>query len=302
MNMSSNEELPFVSVVVPVYNGENYIAKNIESLLAQEYPKEKYEILIIDNGSTDATNTIAAAYPVTRIEESKARNSYVARNRGIAVAKGSILAFTDADCVAKPDWISRGIARVSQEQGGIVGGKIEFLFSEKKTSAELLDSLINLNNELFITLRHSAQTANVFIPKTLFTELGLFPDTAVSGGDALWTNNAWKGGKSLVYDASVVVFHPTRNCKELLEKHFRVGRGCVAVWQGRGKNVFWISARIASLFLPILAFRLPGLITKWGRKDISYPLIKMMGVSYLCTLANVSGIAATFYRSLFRKS
>jgi glycosyltransferase involved in cell wall biosynthesis len=93
---------PFVSIIVPVYNGSRTIDALLTSLLALDYPPDQHEILIVDNKSTDDTRQRIQRYPVTLLEETEIQGSYAARNRGIEAAQGEILAFTDADCVVEP--------------------------------------------------------------------------------------------------------------------------------------------------------------------------------------------------------
>ena len=96
---------PLVSVIVPVYNRGEAIGKCIKSLLAQEYPKKKLEIIIVDNNSNDKTKDTIKKYPVKYLLE-KEKGSYAARNKGIEHAKGEIIAFTDSDCIADKQWVS----------------------------------------------------------------------------------------------------------------------------------------------------------------------------------------------------
>ena len=98
------ENWPFISIIVPVYNEEAVIASCLESLCALNYPPERHEVLVIDNGSTDRTAQIIQAYPVIMLTEER-RGSYAARNTGLKVARGDIMAFTDADCVVSDNWL-----------------------------------------------------------------------------------------------------------------------------------------------------------------------------------------------------
>ena len=121
---------PFVSVIVPVYNDAQRIWKCIESLLQQTYPRQKYEVIIIDNGSTDETRTVIQKYPVKLLIEDKIQNSYAARNKGIKNACGEVIAFTDADCIPDSDWIEKGVTNLLRTPNcGLVGGEIK-LFLE----------------------------------------------------------------------------------------------------------------------------------------------------------------------------
>ncbi|MBY0376402.1 glycosyltransferase [Patescibacteria group bacterium] len=296
MSTSSNGK-PFVSIIVPVYNRQDNIDENIKSLLAQDYPKDKYEIIIIDNGSTDRTLEIIKKHPVVLLEEKEVRTSYAARNKGINFSKGEIIAFTDSDCIAFTDWLTRGVEALS-EHGGVIGGRIKFKFSEHRTAAELLDSLVNLDNKLFIEQRHAAQTANLFTYKDLFNKIGLFESKEASGGDAVWTHLAWKSGNKLSYAPEAVVWHLSRDLKELCKKHFRVGTGCLKVWKAMGRSPLWVIVRFISLLVPFLSLRVPILVIKRGDKEIKYPILKMMGVAYVCTIYNALGIT----RSLFKSS
>ncbi|HEY1490689.1 MAG TPA: glycosyltransferase [Verrucomicrobiae bacterium] len=95
---------PKVSVVVASYNGARTLKLCLESLQRLNYPS--YEIIVVDDGSTDATQPIAAAFPGARyIRHEKNFGLSVARNTGIAAATGEIIAFTDSDCRADADWL-----------------------------------------------------------------------------------------------------------------------------------------------------------------------------------------------------
>ncbi len=93
----------FISIVVPAYNAETCLGRCIESLLALDYPKEKLEILVVDNASTDQTPTLISQYPVRGLREGTP-GSTAARNRGVVCAQGDIIAFTDADCLVHTNW------------------------------------------------------------------------------------------------------------------------------------------------------------------------------------------------------
>lgn len=95
---------PKVSVVVASYNGARTLRPCLASLLALNYPD--YEVILVDDGSTDATGAIAAEFPAVRyLRHEKNLGLSVARNTGIAAAQGEVVAFTDADCRADEDWL-----------------------------------------------------------------------------------------------------------------------------------------------------------------------------------------------------
>ena len=95
-------------------NAEPYLERCLEALIAQSYPSNSYEILLVDNGSTDRSTEIARRYPAVTLLSEPARGAYNARNRGIAEARGEILAFTDPDCIADRNWL-REFARAMED-------------------------------------------------------------------------------------------------------------------------------------------------------------------------------------------
>lgn len=100
-----------ITVVVIARNEQRSIGACLESLLAQDYPAELHELLLVDNGSTDATPAIAAelakTHPRLRVSVNPRRGIAPSRNHGLRQARHPFVAFTDADCQALPDWLSR---------------------------------------------------------------------------------------------------------------------------------------------------------------------------------------------------
>ena len=115
---------PLVSVVIPVYNGQRYIRKTIETALAQTYPS--IEIIVVDDGSTDDTADIVGAISRSddRIHAFRKSNGGVAaaRNHGISQARGELIAMLDADDLWHPEKISRQVAELaaSPQDVGVV--------------------------------------------------------------------------------------------------------------------------------------------------------------------------------------
>lgn len=109
---------PKVSVIIPVYNGENTLPGCLNSVLNQRYAN--YEVIVVDNNSTDRTMQIVCGFKNNdeRIKYAFAekRSTAVARNEGVRLARGEICVFTDADCVCPPDWIEE-ITRPIQLEG-----------------------------------------------------------------------------------------------------------------------------------------------------------------------------------------
>jgi len=95
-----------VSIVVPAYNEERYLGRCLAALARQTYPADRFEVIVVDNGSTDATAELARRYGVRVIAEPRKGVAY-ARQTGFEAARGEVIASTDADTVVPPFWVSR---------------------------------------------------------------------------------------------------------------------------------------------------------------------------------------------------
>jgi GT2 family glycosyltransferase len=111
---------PKVSVVVCVYNGERTLDACLSSLEKLNYPN--YEVIVVNDGSTDATLKIAESYKYIRLINQENKGLSEARNVGIRAARGEIIAFTDADCTADADWLTYLVARFQSSEFAAVGG------------------------------------------------------------------------------------------------------------------------------------------------------------------------------------
>ena len=114
------------SVIVPFINEEKYIRGCIAALLEQDFPEREYELIFIDNGSSDASASIVKQFDRVKLLELKERNVYFARNKGLEEASGDIVAFTDADCVVSKDWLKQIYALMKNPDILIALGNVSF--------------------------------------------------------------------------------------------------------------------------------------------------------------------------------
>jgi peptidoglycan/xylan/chitin deacetylase (PgdA/CDA1 family)/GT2 family glycosyltransferase len=117
-HIAGSQDLPFVSVVIPAYNEENYLLSCLESIKRQDYAGE-YEVIVVDNASTDNTAQIARDWGAKVVYEGK-QSPACARQKGAAVAKGKIIAFIDADTRAPARWLSTIVWRFLCEPKAVV--------------------------------------------------------------------------------------------------------------------------------------------------------------------------------------
>jgi len=114
---------PFVSVIVCSYNGGPTLASCLDSLGKLNYPE--YEVILVDDGSTDDTSYIAAQFPWVRYIHQSNQGLSHARNTGATAAKGEVFAYTDSDCMVDPDWLYYLIGTlVSSDYAGVGGPNV----------------------------------------------------------------------------------------------------------------------------------------------------------------------------------
>lgn len=216
-----------ISVIMPVWNGEAVLGRCLDALACQTVSRDAYEVIVVDNGSTDATATIAREYPGVRLLVEATPGSYAARNTAIAGANAPILAFTDADCVPDPDWLAHALEAAERHPGfGVLAGKIE-LFDEAEPDApaygdyERLFSFPQAN-----AARGNCATANWVSRAELLRSLGGFDATLKSGGDRQMALRIRASGHPLIYIPEMVVRHPVRATRvELVRKRKRLSGG-----------------------------------------------------------------------------
>lgn len=289
MNQPFAQTPPFVSVVVPVFNDPVRIACCLDALLNQNYPRESYEIIVVDNGSTDETLDIIRRYPVRVLMETTMQSSYAARNTGIKVSKGEIIAFTDSDCIPVPEWISLGVHALTQQKADLASGNVRFTFSLEKTGAEIFDSLTNMQIEQNITARNVSKTANLFVRSTVFEKVGLFPQDCQSGGDVAWTGLTTRTGCRLVYEHGAEVAHPARKLMALLKKQYRVGKGQPKIWRQSDVSFFRAIKRLLTNISFIQIFSVMRSLKKRELVLASSQKISLFVSGYTCLLTNFWG-------------
>lgn len=226
---SMSARSPRVSVIVPTFDDGEALTTCLASLAAQSLPPDDVEVIVVDNGSTSPARLCAAAFPrVVWLEES-APGSYAARNRGISVARGRVLAFTDADCLPSSDWLAQGLhALARQRHADVVGGRIDLLLAdrERATAAELYELAFAFRQEWYVEHDGFAATANMFTTRATMDAVGPFDAALRSGGDRAWCERARARGFRVAYAPGAVVQHPARrDLQALLHKARRLAGG-----------------------------------------------------------------------------
>jgi cellulose synthase/poly-beta-1,6-N-acetylglucosamine synthase-like glycosyltransferase len=202
---------PYISVIVPAYNAQETVEECIRSLLALAFARGDFEILLVDNASTDGTSDIVARYSndVRVLYEGK-RGAAAARNRGLFNARGKVVAFTDADCIVDKDWLQEIVSPLKDHRVGIAGGRI--LSRRPCNAIEMFGERIHDHHKAINVYRPPyVNTANWSSRLSVLEEAGFFDESFLRGQD---TDLAWRiaqYGYRLVYAPRAVIYHRNRS-------------------------------------------------------------------------------------------
>ena len=268
---------PFVSVIVPVYNDVQGLKRCLAQLAQQTYDPERFEVVVVDNGSdcAEAIEAIVQQYPQAHYTCEATPGSYAARNRGIQVARGEAIAFTDADCVPALDWLTQGIeALVAHPDCGLVAGNIEMVFEggQQRNAVQLYESITALTQQKFLEQDHYGATANVFTWRRVIDTVGTFDQALKSSGDVEWGQRVYGAGYEQFYAPDARVVHPARaSLQQLRRQAIRHAGGFYDLQQKRcGSN---LEKNIA--FLKLLLFHLMPPVVFAGRALLDAQFISM---------------------------
>jgi GT2 family glycosyltransferase len=237
---ATRAELPAVSIIIPVYNGERTLPGLIESLRGLDYPQEKISVFIIDNNSTDRTAQVIKSSGFTSISFTREQNSYASRNVGIGLAQGEILAFTDADCRVDPAWIREGVSSMIETGADMAAGALCWTLARETISGKYSRAMFGNQREM-VEKNQEAAAGNLFIARRVFEKMGLFDERIPFGEDTGFTSRAAAAGFKLVFCPAAKVAHGAHDsAASLYRKWWRTGFGLALKtgYYGRGKFFF----------------------------------------------------------------
>jgi glycosyltransferase involved in cell wall biosynthesis len=237
-------EQPFVSVVIPVWNSPALLAKCLTAVGAQNYPRERFEVLVVDNGSTDETTAVARSFPFVTLLSEPIASSYRARNRGVRSARGEYVAFTDADCIPDCEWLSEAVQMACRHpEAGVLAGRIDLFRADSSGSAACEKYEYAFEFDQAKNVRHGVcVTANWMSRRSILLQLDGFDESVKSGGDWHLCGRIQAVGHPIMYVPEMRVAHPVRaSLSQLAAKRRRIVGGR---WQStqRRWRFLWCSA------------------------------------------------------------
>ena len=216
------EKLPFISIVIPTTGNVSFIKGLVESVSKLDYPKEKFELILIGDKETKLLKNNTERAKKYGINTTLRYEPYAAgkkRNIGVEVAKGEIIAFTDDDTILKEDWLNNAVKHLNENSDYVGVGGPNFTPREGLPFAKAVGRIFG-SKFLFsfrYTIGHSRPkeiehnpTCNYIINKKVF-ETVKFHDTLWPGEDAEFDIKLIKKGFKILYAPDVIVWHHRRS-------------------------------------------------------------------------------------------
>jgi len=193
-----------VSVILPVFNAAETLGACIGAILVQDFDADRYEIITVDNNSTDNSVSVLREFPsVRRLAESR-QGAYAARNRGLAEARGDLVVFTDPDCVPRRDWLRQLVAAMADEGTKVVMGRDRP--AGTSLGVRLLGEYDHYKESFVMSSSDPAiyygHTNNLITRRALLDEFGGF-DQRPRGADVIFVHEVIS-----CYGAAVVRYQP----------------------------------------------------------------------------------------------
>jgi glycosyltransferase involved in cell wall biosynthesis len=236
------ERFPFFSVIIPTHNRNAQLKSCLQALAAQAYPRDRFEVVVVDDGSVDPPRKIVASFcgtlNVTLLAEPHGGPS-AARNAGATRARGEFLAFTDDDCAPAPEWLQNMSARLASLPTSLVGGRTINALTENiysATSQALIDVIYAHFNRDPANAQFLASN-NIAMPAAQFHAMGAFNSSFPFAEDREFCDRWLRHGYRMAYAPEVLLHHhhyltPGR----LWRQHFNYGRGAFHFHQINGRR------------------------------------------------------------------
>jgi glycosyltransferase involved in cell wall biosynthesis len=297
------EEQPFFSIIVPTFNRPFALAHCLQSLAHLDYPRNRFEVIVVDDGSKSSTEAIVSSFcnqlNLTLITQAHSGPA-IARNKGAKHAKGQLFAFTDDDCSPAADWLKTLAVRSKESPDSMIGGQTlnVLLHNPYSTASDLLIRYlyayynVNPDQARFFT------SNNIALPKDCFRRIGGFDKLFRRAGaeDREFCERWLRHGFRMTYAPEALIYHahPLR-LHSFCRQQFNYGCGAFRFHQLRARLGLQ-HLKIESLSFYVNMVRYP-LSEIWGPKK--YLLLALI---ILSQGANAIGFFWEMVRQIIRKN
>lgn len=274
-----------VSIIIPVYKDWDRLAQCLQALAVQDYPGDQIEVIVVNNHPADQLPAGWTLPGNCRMIQEGKPGSYAARNSAIRIARGEIIGFTDSDCIPSREWIREAVACFADPSCSRIAGRIKLFYRGPELSmAEQYEQIYAFNQDIYVKRDGMGVTANLFVRKVLFDQVGLFNEELLSGGDYEWSVRAGKAGYGIAYAEKAVVLHPAgHRMSQLVRKARRVGGGQALFMNGTRNPVASFFHLLYDLRPPIKSWRL---IRVKGKGLSFYQKLRAGGVRYYLSVVS----------------
>lgn len=249
----------FISIVIPALNEEKYIGDCLRALTELDYPKDRYEIILVDNGSTDRTIEIAKQFEVQLVTKTGGTIGAL-RNYGANCARGDIIAFVDGDCRVCRDWLKNAVNLFSDPKVGAVGSR---LYHNPTTWVARCWSL--MHSEKMITGETDwVPSGNMIVARKYFDKVKGFDERFLTSEDYDLCLRLRSKGYKIISDGKISSIHldPPKTLSEFYRKEIWHGREMVKTFSNTDRKVsrafmyaiFYLTCLIGILIGTIMGF------------------------------------------------
>jgi glycosyltransferase involved in cell wall biosynthesis len=229
---------PLISVVVPTKGRPRYLRGCLSALAAAEYPREGFEVVIVNDGGGAEVERIASSFAErvdVRVVTPDTTGPSAARNAGAAASRGRYVAFTDDDCEPTPGWLRELQRGLEENPGSAVGGETRTGTSQSAATASqlVIDAVHTHFNRDRASPRFFA-SYNLTFPTEPYLALGGFDERFRYAEDREMCERWLSSGRCFVHAPAAVVYHMRRlTLREFVGQHHGYGRGAAAFHRSR---------------------------------------------------------------------
>ncbi|MEX2600422.1 MAG: glycosyltransferase [Balneolaceae bacterium] len=287
---------PFVSVVIPVLNAARYLEELLVALRLQSYPKERFEVIIVDNGSDDGTAEILEGREgITLLRQTELKTPYASRNMGIEASRGEIIALADANKIPDPAWLEEGVEALMAGGADLAGGEILFDIPDGAGIGEITDAITFNNNRDYVTREGSSAAGNLFFRRKVWEATGPFPVDYRSGMDIWWSRRALAKGFRMIFAEKAVVRCKPRKGFGVVRKSFRVGlvHPITLMQNGMSKPAVFMHSLLT--FLPPRPSEIRNKLRNNGIRNGWFKVVHVWGMAWLVKIGMGCGRLRGFW-------
>lgn len=279
---------PFFSIIIPTYNRPKILIGCLESIALLNYPRDCFELIVVDDGSKTPLDSVVESFKEKldlKLLRQENAGPAAARNKGVEIARGEYLAFTDDDCRPTPNWLTEFAAGFAEAPQAMLGGKIVNGLSENafSTASQKLTEYLyeyytpSKGKDAFFT------SNNIAVPTANFKALNGFSTSYPFASEDRDFCDRWNGVYPTAYISQALVYHYHKlSLTSFWKQHFSYGRGGFRFHQIRAqRNAKKIEIEPLSFYFDLLSYPFT--------QTLDRPKVIISSLFFLSQVAMVAG-------------